>query len=125
MISLNNETLASGSWDKTIKIWDIPTGQLITSLEEEDNYSIRCLLLLNDRITLASGDKKIKLWNIITGQVIASSSSSSELNEHSSYLTSLILLNDKKLASASEDKTIKFWEYEYFFFLLKLNKNSS
>ena len=38
LVYLGNNTLVSGSFDKTIKIWDIATGECIKTLE--GSYSI-------------------------------------------------------------------------------------
>ena len=41
----DEKTLMSGSWDKTIKFWDISSGELIQSLNV--NISIGALVMLN------------------------------------------------------------------------------
>src|SRR5262245_38465836 len=32
-LSGNGKSLASGSWDKTVKLWDVTTGKITTTLE--------------------------------------------------------------------------------------------
>ncbi len=63
LILLNDGTLASGSFDRTIKIWDTITGQEIKTLSGHTGY-VYSLISLNDG-TLASTsfDKTIKIWN--------------------------------------------------------------
>jgi len=60
---LSDRSLISGSSDKTIKIWNIKTGECIKTLEGINNR-VRSLAVLHDG-TLASGsdDETIKLWN--------------------------------------------------------------
>jgi len=55
--------LASGCWDKTIKIWEINTGREICTLSGHSNY-VRSVAFSPDGQTLVSGsdDDTIKIW---------------------------------------------------------------
>lgn len=55
--------LASASWDNTIKIWDISTGDEIYTLNEHSSY-VRAIAFSPDGQTLvsASDDDTIKMW---------------------------------------------------------------
>ncbi|TWH43478.1 AAA-like domain-containing protein [Dulcicalothrix desertica] len=103
--SPDGKTLASASKDKTIKLWNVTTGQQISSLTGHKN-EVNSVAFSPDGKTLASAssDKTIKLWNVNTGQQISS------LTGHKNYVTSVAFSPDgKTLASASADKTIKLW----------------
>jgi WD40 repeat protein len=54
----------SGSDDKTIKLWNVETGQEIRTLKGHDNY-VTSVNFSPDGKTLVSGsyDNTIKLWN--------------------------------------------------------------
>ncbi|WP_044210258.1 WD40 domain-containing protein [Coleofasciculus chthonoplastes] len=106
--SPDGKILASGSEDKTIKLWNLETGEAIATLDEHDS-SVISVSFSPDGKTLASGseDKTIKLWNLETGEAIAT------LDEHDSWVNSVSFSPDgKTLASGSEDKTIKLWNLE-------------
>ena len=105
-MSSDGRTLASGSRDKTIKIWNLATGELIRTLSGHSE-NVLSVAMSSDGRTLASGggyDKTIKIWNLATGQLIRT------LSGHFENVWSVAISPDgRTLASGSEDKTIKIW----------------
>jgi serine/threonine protein kinase len=98
--------LASGSLDKTIKIWEVATG---TELRTLTGYSIGVLSVVYspDGHYLASGsnDNTIKIWEVATGKQLRTPTG------HSEVVRSVVYSPDGRyLASGSQDKTIKIWE---------------
>lgn len=61
--SPNGQTLVSGSWDKTVKLWNLPTGQQIRDFSE-NSKRILSVAFSSDSKTFASvsGDNTIKIW---------------------------------------------------------------
>ena len=68
-LSPNGITLASGSEDKTICLWDIKTSKLKTILKGH-KHRVYSLVFTPDGKTLISGseDNTIRLWDVITGK---------------------------------------------------------
>ena len=60
--------LVSGSYDKTVKLWDIQTGGVVKTFSGHANWVVS-VSISADSTTIASGswDKTIHLWNIQTG----------------------------------------------------------
>ncbi|BAZ87911.1 trypsin-like peptidase domain-containing protein [Dolichospermum compactum] len=109
-ISPDGRTLASGSYDNTIKIWNLATGKLIRTLSGHSrsvvSRSVESVAISPDGRTLASGsrDKTIKIWNLATGELIRT------LSGHSGDVHSVAISPEgRTLASASGDYTIKIW----------------
>ncbi|MBE9127365.1 MULTISPECIES: serine/threonine-protein kinase [unclassified Coleofasciculus] len=104
-ISPDGQTLFSASADKTIKIWNLGTGQEILTLNGHTS-SVNYLEISPDGQTLfsAGADKTIKVWNLGTGQEILT------LNGHTSSVNYLEISADgQTLFSAGADKNIKVW----------------
>ncbi|GAB1540223.1 hypothetical protein NUACC21_28920 [Scytonema sp. NUACC21] len=102
----DGKQLASGSSDKTIKIWDVTTGKQLRNLTGHNSY-VNSLAWSADGKQLASGssDKTIKLWDVATSKQLKT------LSGHDSYVNSLAWSADgKQLASGSLDNTIKLWD---------------
>jgi serine/threonine protein kinase len=103
--SSNGQTLASGSADKTIKLWNVNTGEDLQTLKGHMK-GVTSVAFSSDGQTLASGsqDKTVKLWNVKTGQLRAT------LQGHTGGVTSVAFSSDgQTLASGSHDKTVTLW----------------
>jgi WD40 repeat protein len=57
------EILLSGSWDKTVKLWQMETGKELLALKGHSD-SINCVAISSGGSAIATGskDKTIKIW---------------------------------------------------------------
>jgi WD40 repeat protein len=63
--SPNGQYLATGSGDRTIKIWDIETGQILQTLTGHLNRVLSVSYSPDGKLLISgSGDETIKLWDL-------------------------------------------------------------
>ena len=103
-LQFDESILATGSYDNTIKIWDIETGQEIRTLRGHEK-GIRALQFDDTKLISGSIDKSLKIWNWRTGECI------STYTGHAEGVISLHF-DSTILASGSVDHTIKIWNFE-------------
>ena len=63
LVVLDDGSLASGSEDKKINIWNTNTGELIRTLTGHRNEILALTTLTDGTLVSGSEDKTIKLWN--------------------------------------------------------------
>jgi len=105
-ISPDGEILVSSSYDYTIKIWDLKTGNEIHTLKGHTK-DVETIAITPDGKTIVSGsdDNTIKTWDLKSGKEL------NTLSEHASVVRSVIVSpNNKFIISGSGDKTIKIWD---------------
>ncbi|KAG1740187.1 quinon protein alcohol dehydrogenase-like superfamily [Suillus paluster] len=92
--------------EQLIKIWDIITGTLVTTLKGHTR-TVECLAWTADAKTLISGsaDHSIRTWNTTTWEQVA------VLDEHTNSVYDIAISPNGHdiLASASYDKTLRLW----------------
>ena len=105
-VSLYGQILASGSADRTIKLWQLDTGRELLTLRGHTDAVVSVAISPNEQILASSSaDKTIKLWQLSTGQQLRT------LRGHSHQVYSVAISpSGEILVSGSEDKTIKIWQ---------------
>ncbi|PYH95285.1 E3 ubiquitin ligase complex SCF subunit sconB [Aspergillus ellipticus CBS 707.79] len=103
-LQFEDNILATGSYDATIKIWDTETGQELRTLAGHES-GIRCLQFDDTKLISGSMDRSLKVWNWRTGECI------STYTGHRGGVIGLHF-DANILASASVDKTVKIWNFE-------------
>jgi WD40 repeat protein len=102
-IEVIGQTLA-GSDDKTIKLWNLKTGDFLRALAGHKK-AVLSLAFSPDGQTLASGgdDKTIKLWSPKTGGLLRT------LTGHKGPVDSIAISPDGRTLISSDYYAIKWW----------------
>ncbi|MBF2015533.1 MAG: WD40 repeat domain-containing protein [Rivularia sp. T60_A2020_040] len=109
--SPDGQTLISGSFDHTVKMWNLINGRLITTLDGHKDGVNDVVISADGQLFFTGGgtaqtntDKVIKVWSMKTRKLLRT------LKGHSQGVTSLAITADgKTLVSGSYDNTIKLW----------------
>jgi WD40 repeat protein/transcriptional regulator with XRE-family HTH domain len=106
--SPDGETVLTGSTDRTLKLWDIATGNCQQTLVGHTG-GVRSVTFSPDGKIIASGsiDRTIKLWQTETGHCLQT------LTAHQGMILDLAFSPDgKHLTTASMDRTLRVWRVD-------------
>lgn len=105
LATLHNNKIASGSMDKTIRIWDTKTAECTYIFSEHKEAVSALAELSEDSLASASYDGTIKIWNYKTsGKPQRTIDFDSETG---AYLTQLIVLAPNTLLAIDSTKPLK------------------
>jgi len=94
--------LASGSLDKTVKVWRKHSGDLLRTLIGHQGYVLSVAFASNNILASGSVDKTIRLWDTNTGSLLRT------LEGHGSIVKQ-VAFDSKNMLASVEDGTIKLW----------------
>lgn len=105
-IAAHQDTLVSGSYDNTVRVWKISTGETVHRLVGH-SMKVYSVVLDHKRGRCISGsmDNFVKIWSLDTGACLYT------LEGHNS-LVGLLDLRDERLVSAAADSTLRIWDPE-------------
>src|SRR5439155_5059885 len=98
----DGKTLATGSMDKTVKLWDVASRKELATLE--GHTDLVCFVVFSpDSKILATGsaDNTVKLWDVATGQELATLRTLSWVN------SGAFSPDGKTLVTVGGEKTVK------------------
>ncbi|NJL39661.1 MAG: hypothetical protein HC899_25130 [Leptolyngbyaceae cyanobacterium SM1_4_3] len=102
--SSDGQQLASASWDKSVKLWNAATGQLLQTFQGHGDRVTTVTFIDEQAIASASLDNTVKIWNAQTGQSLQN------IAAHSDWVLSVTAQpSAQTLVSSSSDATIKVW----------------
>ncbi|CDF36531.1 WD40-repeat containing [Chondrus crispus] len=110
VISSDGKRVASGSGDKTVRVWDAETGVQIGETMTGHTDSVRSVSMSGDgkRVASGSADETVRVWDAETGGQIGKT-----MTGHTDSVRSVSLSGDgKRVASGSADETVRVWDAE-------------
>ena len=108
VIKLNETTIVSGSWDTTLRVWDLSDMNNVTSRPlAGHNGIVTSVIKLNDT-TIVSGshDYNLRVWDLTDMNNVTSR----PLAGHNGIVRSVIKLNETTIISGSGDTTLRVWD---------------
>jgi serine/threonine protein kinase len=99
---------ASGSNDRTIRLWDLATGKLLKTLQGHTEPVHAIAISPSGKTLVSAGsDKTICLWHVESGRLLHT------LTAHTKWVNALAATADGLMfVSAGDDKTLKRWNLE-------------
>lgn len=107
-VTRDGRRLISASWDRTLKVWDVASGQVLRTLKGHAAEVTACVLLPDEEhVVSGSSDCSLKVWSLQTGRV------KQTLLGHTGEVTCLAVFPDgKRVLSGARDKTLRIWDLE-------------
>jgi WD40 repeat protein len=104
--SNNSSRIVSGSYDKTVRIWDSVSGAVLHTLEGHTSAVTSVAFSFDgSRIVSGSHDKTVRIWDSVSGAVLHT------LEGHTSAVTSVAFSSDgSRIVSGSSDRTVRIWD---------------
>jgi WD40 repeat protein len=108
VVTADGRNAVSASWDNTLRVWDLETGNILRTLVGHTN-GVNGVAVTADgrRAVSASDDHTLKVWDLETGNALRA------LVGHTYGVYRVAVTEDgRRAVSASHDHTLKVWDLE-------------
>jgi WD40 repeat protein len=104
----DGKQIISSSWDNTLKVWDLETGEELFTLKGHTFPVTSVAVTPNGKQAISGSlDKTLKVWDLEARKELFT------LKGHTLPVTSVAVITDgKRVISGSLDKTLKVWDLE-------------
>ncbi|KAF9460308.1 WD40-repeat-containing domain protein [Collybia nuda] len=109
-ISSDGKNIVSGSYDKTIRLWDVETGIAVKDAFKGHTSRVKSVAFSPDGNYVVSGsnDNTVRLWSTATGLPVGTA-----YEGHNNYVNSVAFSPlGKYVASGSNDHSLRIWDVE-------------
>jgi WD40 repeat protein len=96
--------VVSGAADRTLRVWDLATGETTRTLEGHSDSVAAVAVLPDGRVVSGSADATLRVWDLATGETTRT------LEGHSHMVNALAVLPDGRVVSGSADCTLRVWD---------------
>ena len=105
--SPDGATIASGSYDRLIKLWTVADGKVIATLKEHSDavYAV-AFMPGGTQLLSAAGDRTVKVWSVATGKRLFTVNDSLD-----AVYTAAVHPSGRSFAAAGADRMIRTWAW--------------
>ncbi|KAJ5069979.1 u3 small nucleolar RNA-associated protein [Anaeramoeba ignava] len=109
---MSNTQVISGSDDKTVRVWDIPTGQSTQQFIEHQDYVRSGYESSDNPAIFATGsyDHTVKLWDIRVSDKSSNKKSSILTLQHKEPVQSVLLFKSTTMIVSSSGNEVHIWD---------------
>ena len=102
-IDCHGARIVSGSWDRTVRVWDAHTGAELKTL---GGYTQKVWSVSLNGTRVVSGSTDIRVWNLESGALL------NTIDQHpdSNHRVSSVSYHGARIVSGSTDSTVRVWE---------------
>jgi hypothetical protein len=100
-------TIASGSYDKLVKLWDAATGKQTANLKEHSDAVFSVAFMPGGtHLVTAAGDRTVKVWDVSTGKRVFTITDALE-----AVYSVAVHPSGTRIAAAGADRMIRTWSW--------------
>jgi len=105
--SPDGRTIASGSYDKLVKLWDAATGKQVANLKEHSDAVFSLAFMPGgSHLVTAAGDRTVKVWDVSTGTRVFTITDALE-----AVYAVAVHPSGTRIAAAGADRMIRTWSW--------------
>jgi WD40 repeat protein len=101
---VDRRRVISVSNDRTLRVWDLETGQTLKTLEGHISGLSGIAVLDDHRAVSASQDKTLLVWDLRAGHILRT------LQGHTARVRAVVAMDGRRAISAAADQTLRVWD---------------